>query len=70
MVKDVDIVPSIKTDHFAISLHVKYLENVSRDPGFWKMNQSLLKDNAFVETMQEKLATWKEEGNMNFRIRE
>ena len=27
------------------------------------MNQSLLKDNAFVETMQEKLVTWKEEGN-------
>ena len=63
MVKDVDIVPSIKTDHSAISLHFKDLENVSRVPGFWKMNQSLLKDKAFVETMQEKSATWKEEGN-------
>ena len=29
MVKDVDIVPSIKTDHSAISLHFKDLENVS-----------------------------------------
>ena len=63
MVKGIDIVPSIKTDHSAISLHFKDLENVSRGPGFWKMNQSLLKDNAFVETMQEKLVTWKEEGN-------
>ena len=63
MVKGIDIVPSIKTDHSAISLHFKDLENVSRGPGFWKMNLSLLKDNAFVETMQEKLVTWKEEGN-------
>lgn len=62
MVKDVDIVPSIKTDHSAITLHFKELENVSRGPGFWKMNQSLLKDNSFVEKMQEKLVMWKEEG--------
>ena len=27
------------------------------------MNQSLLKDNLFVEKMQEKLDLWKEEGN-------
>lgn len=46
MVKGVDIVPSIKADPSAISLHFKDLENVSRGPGFWKMNQSLLKDNA------------------------
>lgn len=45
MVNGVDRVPSIKTDHSAITLHLKDLENVSRGPGFWKMNQSLLKDN-------------------------
>ena len=33
LVKDVDIVPSIKTDHSAISLHFGDLENVTRGPG-------------------------------------
>jgi len=63
MVKDVDIVPSIKTDHSDITLSLGDLENVGRGPGFWKMNQSLLRDNSFVEKMQEKLDIWKEEGN-------
>ena len=62
VVRDVDIVPSMKSDHSAITLHFQEMENVNRGPGSWKMNLPLLKDNSFVERMKEKLVMWKEEG--------
>ena len=37
-----DIVPVIRTDHDAISLEMRELENELRGPGYWKMNCSLL----------------------------
>ena len=64
VVKNVDIVAAIKTDHSAIVLHLQEIEDVRKGPGFWKMNTSILNDNQFVETMKEKLEIWKEEAKV------
>ena len=62
LIKDVDIIAAIRTDHSAILLHLQELEECKRGPGFWKMNTSLLTDKIFVQKMKEKLEEWKKEG--------
>ena len=59
LIKDVDIIAAIRTDHSAILLHLQELEECKRGPGFWKMNTSLLTDKIFVQKMKEKLEEWK-----------
>ena len=61
MVRDVDIVPAIKTDHSAITLRLHKIEDGNKGPGFWKMNTSLLNDTSFIEKMKQKIAVWREE---------
>ena len=60
MVKDVDIVPAIKTDHSAITLQIQKIEDGIKGPAYWKMNTSMLNDTQFVEGMKEKIAVWRE----------
>ena len=43
----VDIIPSIKTDHSAITL--EDVDDKARGPGIWKLNCSLLSDEEYVE---------------------
>ena len=42
LIKDVDIIAAIRTDHSAILLHLQELDECKRGSGFWKMNTSLL----------------------------
>ena len=44
--EDVKIVPSICTDHSAVSILINIGES-KRGPGIWKFNNELLKDNTF-----------------------
>ena len=41
-VENVDIIPAIRTDHSAVSLHISGIEETGRGPSFWKFNSSLL----------------------------
>ena len=59
MVRSSEIIPTIKTDHDAIALEIGKLENGQKGPGYWKLNCSLLADDAYVT---ELLPVWAAEG--------
>ena len=48
---DSDIVPGYRTDHSGIILKIKLQEN-ERGRGYWKFNNSLLKDTNYVTTVK------------------
>ena len=51
LVHDSDIVPGYRTDHSGIILKIKLQEN-ERGIGYWKFNNSLLKDTNYVTTVK------------------
>ena len=51
LVHDSDIVPGYRTDHSGIILKIKLQEN-ERERGYWKFNNSLLKDTNYVTTVK------------------
>ena len=48
------------SDHSAIILTLRSKDYAQRGPGFWKINNSLLKDNAFIEQLENKIPEYKE----------
>ena len=61
-VENVDIIPAIRTDHSAITLHISGIEETGRGPSFWKFNSSLLEDNDYIKLVTDKYSVWLEEG--------
>ena len=61
-VENVDIIPAIRTDHSAITMHINGIEETGRGPSFWKFNSSLLEDDEYITLITEKYNTWLEEG--------
>ena len=50
-----------ETDHSAILLHIKSVElKQEKGPGFWKFNQSLLQDEAYVSKLHTELEWFKQ----------
>ena len=50
-----------ETDHSAILLHIKSVElKQEKGPGFWKFNQSLLQDEAYVSKLRTELEWFKQ----------
>ena len=62
MVRSSEIIPAIRTDHDAITLGIGKLENGQKGPGYWKLNCSLLADDAYVNNVTELLPVWAAEG--------
>ena len=62
MVRSSEIIPAIRTDHDAIALEIGKLENGQKGPGYWKLNCSLLADDAYVNNVTELLPVWAAEG--------
>ena len=60
-IDQVDIIPSIKSDHSAIVLSISSVENKTRGPSFWKFNASLLDDKDYVQMVNRKYQIWIEE---------
>ena len=59
---DVDIIPSIKTDHSAIKIEFKDVRDGVKGPGLWKLNCSLLRDEVYVNEINRVIPTWIYEG--------
>ena len=62
--EDVDlivIIPSIKSDHSAIVLVIKSIENQTHGPSFWKFNVSLLNNGNYVALINNNFPVWLEE---------
>ena len=47
----VDIIPSIKSDHSAITLSINGIDDSKRGPSFWKFNCSLVNDNNYCDLL-------------------
>ena len=66
--KEVDIIPAVRTDHSAIILK---LENhaTARGKGLWKLNNSLLNEEKYVNEVVSKLSLWRKESEVLNDIR-
>ena len=62
MVRSSEIIPAIRTDHDTIALEIGKLENGQKGPGYWKLNCSLLADDAYVNSVTKLLPVWAAEG--------
>ena len=55
------IKPAIKTDHSLITMKIDLANEDRRGPGFWKFNNTLLKDEIYVAVINELIANLKEQ---------
>ena len=62
---EVDIIPSIKTDHSAIKIEFKDVGDGVEGPGLWKLNCSLLRDEVCVVKINHMIPTWINEGRVD-----
>ena len=51
-VHDTSIIPGFRTDHSSILLKLKLYDN-ERGRGYWKLNNSLLKDRKYIQIVKE-----------------
>ena len=61
LVSNVDILPSIKSDHSAIFLELEEIKENSIGPGYWKLNTALLANEEYKNMINDKLPIWLEE---------
>ena len=61
LVTDVDILPSIKSDHSAVFLDLEEIKENNRGPGYWKLNTTLLANDEYKKMIIDKLPIWLEE---------
>lgn len=61
-VENVDIIPAIRTDHSAISMHIHGIEETGRGLSFWKFNSSRLEDEDYIKSVTDRYSIWLEEG--------
>ena len=62
-VKDSTIVHYTLSDHSAIILNLQPKEYTQRGPGFWKINNSLLHDEKFIQELSNKIPDFKTKHN-------
>ena len=57
-INSADICPAIKTEHSAITIEVKGIEEQLKGPGSWKLNVSLLTNKDYVDVMERFIPVW------------
>ena len=60
-IDQVNIIPSIKSDHSAILLSINGIEEQTHGPSFWKFNTSLLDGKDYVALINGRYEVWIEE---------
>ena len=58
-----DIIPAVDTDHSAITLKLKSLPDVPKGSSHWHFNNSLVKDETYIQLMRENIGLWIQEFN-------
>ena len=61
--KDSTIVNYTLSDHSAIILNLQSKEYIQRGPGFWKINNSLLGDEKFIQELSNRIPDFKTKHN-------
>ena len=51
----VDILPSIQSDHSTLKLKIRGTKCSSKGPSYWKLNNSLLQDKVFTKLMKSEI---------------
>ena len=64
-----DIITAIKTDHSAITLDIDSISDTSHGPSFWKFNNSLLDDEAYLKLITDRIPSWLTEISYNQDVR-
>ena len=54
-ITQIEIIPSVLSDHSAVILKLRPLVGDKRGPGYWKFNNSLNNDRQFVSQMNSKI---------------
>ena len=57
-VEKTDILPSYYSDHSGVFLHIKGFSSVKAGRGYWKMNNSYLQENVYIQGIVEGIGTW------------
>ena len=57
-IEEADIVPSIKSDHSAITLQINSIEDKVHGPSHWIFNSSLLDDDNYVNLITSRCQDW------------
>ena len=60
-VEQVKIIPSIKSDHSAITLLFNGIEEQRHGPSHWKFNSNLTKDEEYIKLITDSVPVWIEE---------
>ena len=60
-VETVDIIPSTKSDHSAITLALNGIDESKGGPSFWKFNSTLVNDNEYCQLLDGNFKMWQEE---------
>ena len=60
-VVSVDIKPSIKSNHSAITLLINGVRDGERGPSFWNFNSTLVNDSDYCFLLDENIKNWPEE---------
>ena len=60
-VKTIDVIPSVNTDHSAVYLQIRVLNENRRGRSYWKFNNSLLSDNVYIEKINREIERCKKE---------
>ena len=63
-IEDSDIVPGYRTDHSGITIKLKLQEN-ERGKGYWKFNNTLLKDKKYIEEVKHTIKEVKNTYSLN-----
>lgn len=61
-ISNTDIIPAIRSDHSAITLHIEDLKSSTTNrPSLWKLNNSLLQNDEYITSLTNELDNWKRE---------
>ena len=60
-VESVDIIPSTKSGHSAITLALNGINDIKRGPSFWKFSSTLANDNEYCQLLNGNFKMWLEE---------
>lgn len=62
-IEKTDICPGIRTDHSAITIHIKTFKDNTPGRSYWKFNNTLLTDQEYTRSLSEHLHRWEEDNS-------
>ena len=61
MVEDADILPGLRSDHSPVTLALSSIKDQPKGRGMWKLNNSFLEEDKYIQEITNELGVWKTE---------